>query len=552
MRNLATPVRVGILVVLGLVAFFVFLNFIESDTMGGSTKDYYAVFNDASGLALKTQVRVAGIPVGEIDRIELIGGKAKVWIRIRADIPVYPNAKLAKRSESILGDYLLDLQPGSPVPANPPTGQREDPPPATHGQLLPARFLGVTDAAAAPAPAPPPAPTAPPTDRPLPSGSPITNVNEGVAIEQLFESLNRITGDVEAVTKALREALGGEKNSLQELIANLDHVSRTIDTTIGQSAEKLDRILDNAEAVSRDVRAITANKDDDIGAIVTNVRVITEQTRSVLETIQGIVGANEGDLTESMKGIKQALGSLNRSLSSLETVAKKVENGEGTLGKLVSDEALAQKVEGVVNDASDVLGHVRRIQTEMVLRSELLLNEEGAKNYLSLRIIPQPDKYYLLEVIDDPRGLVRRETVTRSPPGPDEAASQEITTTREALKWSAQFAKRYGMCTLRFGIIESTGGVGTNLHFFDDRLEFKLDVFEFTNPKKTYPRLKAYANLIPMQHLFLTAGADDLINAPLRDETTGRILSGRDYFVGGGIYFTDDDIKGLLALVGII
>jgi phospholipid/cholesterol/gamma-HCH transport system substrate-binding protein len=419
-----------------------------------------------------------------------------------------------------------------------------------HGQLLPARFLGIDEAVAAPAPPPPPA--APSPELPLPSGSQITNVNEGVAIEQLFESLNRITADVEAVTKALREALGGETNSLKELIGNLEHVSKTIDTTITNSSDKLDRILDNAEAVSRDVRAITANKDEDIGAIVTNVRVITEQTRSVLETIQGIVGANEGDLTESVQGIKQALGSLNRSLSSLETVATKVERGEGTLGKLVADEALAQKVEGVVNDASDVLGHVRRIQTEITLRSELLLNEKEAKNYLSLRIIPQPDKYYLLEAIDDPRGLVRRETVTRSPPGPEEAASQEITTTREVLKWSAQFAKRYGMCTLRFGIIESTGGVGMNLHFFEDKLEFKVDVFEFSNPTKNYPRLKAYANLVPVQHLFLTAGGDDLVNPPLEDETTGRMVSGRDYFVGGGIFFTDDDIKGLLALVGII
>jgi phospholipid/cholesterol/gamma-HCH transport system substrate-binding protein len=86
----------------------------------------------------------------------------------------------------------------------------------------------------------------------------------------------------------------------------------------------------------------------------------------------------------------------------------------------------------------------------------------------------------------------------------------------------------------------------------EDRLEFKVDVFEFTNPDKTYPRLKAYANLIFVKHLFVTAGADDVINAPLRDQTTGRILSGRDYFVGGGLYFTDDDIKGLIGLLGLL
>jgi phospholipid/cholesterol/gamma-HCH transport system substrate-binding protein len=539
-RNFATPVRVGILVVLGLVAFFVFLSFTGPGSLRGSTKEYYAYFDDASGLAPRTQVRVAGIAVGEIDRIELSEGRAKVWIRVRADVPVYPNARLAKRSESILGDYLLDLYPGHPVAPGEPQGR------AGRGAgAVPARFPAPGDAPAPGASGPPPA-------GPLPSGSEIENVKEAVAVEELFDSLNRITSDVEVVTGALREALAGDRNSLKELVANLERVSATLNETVESSSGRLERILANAEQISDDVRSITADKDEDIEAIVTNVRVITEQTRSVLETVQGIVGANEGELTESMKGLKQALGSLNRSLESLETVAKKVEQGEGTLGKLVSDDSLAQKVEGVVDDASDVLGRVTRIQTEMTLRSELLLNEEGTKNYFSLRIVPKPDKYYLLEVIDDPRGLVERQTIVRSPPGPEEASNQEIKVTRDALKWSAQFAKRYGFATFRFGIIESTGGLGMNLHFLEDRLEFKVDVFEFTNPDKTYPRLKAYANLIFVKHLFVTAGADDVINAPLRDQTTGRILSGRDYFVGGGLYFTDDDIKGLIGLLGLL
>lgn len=547
MRNVATPVKVGVLVVLGLVAFFVFWSVIGTDAFGGGgTKEYYAYFEDASGLAPQTQVRVAGIPVGQISRIELEDGRARVWIELRADLPVYPNARLAKRSESILGDYLLDLQPGTPVPPGQPQGSKAAP-----GRLLPARFLQPDGGAAPPVPEPPAAP-APPSDRPLPPGGQITDVKEAVAIEELFESLNRITTDVEAITGALREALAGEQNSVKELITDLQRITSTLDGTIASSSEKLERILDNAEVVSRDIRSITADKDQDIAAIVTNIRVITEQTRSVLDTVQGIVGANEEDLTESVQGIKQALGSLNRSLDSLETVAKKVEQGEGTIGRLVSDEGMAQKVEGVVDDASDLFGRMRRIQTEITLRSELLVNERETKNYVSLRIIPQPDKYYLLEVIDDPRGLVERQTITRSPPGPDEAASQEVKVTQEALKWSAQFAKRYGFSTLRFGIIESTGGLGLNLHFLEDRLEFKVDVFEFTNPEKTYPRLKAYANLVFVQHLFVTAGGDDLINAPLRDEATGSILSGRDYFVGGGLYFTDEDIKSLVGLIGLL
>ena len=41
---------------------------------------------------------------------------------------------------------------------------------------------------------------------------------------------------------------------------------------------------------------------------------------------------------------------------------------------------------------------------------------------------------------------------------------QKQTVTTESIKFSAQFAKRYSFLTLRFGIIESTGGIGADLN----------------------------------------------------------------------------------------
>mgnify|MGYP003351216480 CR=1 FL=1 len=46
-------------------------------------------------------------------------------------------------------------------------------------------------------------------------------------------------------------------------------------------------------------------------------------------------------------------------------------------------------------------------------------------------------------------------------------------------RYSPEFAKRFYFVTLRFGIIEDTGGAGFNLSFLDDRLELKADLFQF-------------------------------------------------------------------------
>ena len=54
-----------------------------------------------------------------------------------------------------------------------------------------------------------------------------------------------------------------------------------------------------------------------------------------------------------------------------------------------------------------------------------------------------------------------------------------------------------------------------------------------------------------LNHIFITGGVDDLLHDPVRDADTRRVLSGRDYFVGGGIYFTDDDLKAIIGTTGV-
>lgn len=543
LRNLVTPVKVGILVVLGLVAFFVFLSFIQDEGMKGETKEYSAVFADASGLAPKTPVRVAGIPVGQIDRITLESGKARVFFLVRSDIPVYPNATLSKRSASILGDFVLDLNPGSPAPV--PQQRQVEP---TGSDLWTPKRFRVVPASYRLAQAT--APQGPPPNQPLPSGSEIENVQEAPQLDKLIESLSQITGDVKAITSSLRETLAGPDNSVQRIVENLDRVSSRLDQTLATSSEQLQRILANTEAVTAEVRGITERKGEDVEQIITNVRLITEQTRGILASVESVVGGQEGELQETVGGIKDSLANLNKSLANIESITAKIDNGEGALGKLVSDKELGDKLADAVYDASDYVSRLSALRAEVTLRSEYLFEEEGAKNYLQLRLIPAPDKYFLFEVVDDPRGFVSRETVLRSPPGSEEVANQEVRIIRDTLKFSVEFAKRFFFATFRFGLIESTGGVGLDLHFLEDSLAFKLDVFEFANPDKDYPRFKAYVNYMFLSHLFVSGGLDDAFNGAVLEPTTGQTISGRDWFLGGGVYFTDQDIKSILGAVG--
>jgi phospholipid/cholesterol/gamma-HCH transport system substrate-binding protein len=504
LKNLVTPFRVGLLVLTSAVFLFIFLTFVKK---GGLTEreaiDVYAYFNDASGLGKKSRVQIAGIAVGEVKLIELEGTRAKVWLRIKREVDLRKDAALTKRSESLLGDYLLDLFPGTK------------------------------------------------TAEPMEERGQIARVYDQQGVEAIFESLNKITGDIQEVTGSLRRALGGEKgaDSLEAIVKNLKELSAGVDQTVRDSGEKLSAILSDFQAFSDELRRISEGQEGTVRSIVVNVEGITQDVREVLDSVKKVVGAGEGDLKEGVASIKQAIARLESSLRNLEEITTRVNQGEGVAGALLTDERLGQKISETVEDVSNFASRLTRLQTEVGVQSDYLFNQGSAKNYLSLRLIPRPDKYYLLEIVDDPRGTVEKQVVQANPPESGVPVIQVQRITREGLKFSAQFAKRYYFTTVRFGIIESTGGIGGDLHLFDDHLTLKVDAFNFSVEELAYPRLRASLRLQALGHLFATVGVDDVLNPPVREALTNRLTSGFDYYVGAGIFFTDEDLKAVLTAV---
>src|ERR671925_2252752 len=105
---------VGLLAAVCGVAFLIAFTFFRKG--GYSEKDTYVVyayFEDATGLTWKSRVQIAGIQVGEVERITLVGNRARLDLRIRRDIDLRADACVTKRFPSaLLPDALLDATPG--------------------------------------------------------------------------------------------------------------------------------------------------------------------------------------------------------------------------------------------------------------------------------------------------------------------------------------------------------------------------------------------------------------------------------------------------------
>jgi len=519
-----TPLRVGLVVALAVAAFGFGLFLIGSNLGRGSTYRVYAVFDDATGLGVRSRVQIAGIPVGQVDVVELDQrtAKAKVWLKIRREFVLHRDASIAKRSESILGDYLLDVSPGSP------------------------------------------------SEPPLKDGDEIRIVIRQPSMNDVFQSLNKIAGDISDITGNLRKVLGGAEgeDNLRTLTSRLLRISEGIERIVDQTGAKLDATLTNFQRFSGDLAHLSSTEQGDIVAILQNTRDATRDARDILRTIGDAVGSTQqGELKEGVKSLKSNLAKLDASLTNVQEITDKINKGQGTVGHLINDDKLAKNLDKASTSLTSLLGSADSLKIEVNERSEFLIgvvnpkesvgsNVQHAayspwtKNYFGFRIIPKPDKWYGFEIVDDPRGLTRRVHVINTPANPPNfPAEYDQTTTERQLKFSAYLAKRYGPISGRFGILENTGGFGLKGHFLNDALTVSLDAFEFANPLKAHPRFKLYADYRFLDHLLVTFGADDFANTPQYDPTEqSRIISGRDYFLGAGVFFTDEDISKLIGL----
>src|SRR5919106_1069768 len=88
-RRFSTEARVGVFVILA-IAILAYIT-IDVSQLGFTRGTYkiYTFMDNAEGVAAKTPVQVAGIPVGRVSKVELTpDSKAKVEIELKKDVKI--------------------------------------------------------------------------------------------------------------------------------------------------------------------------------------------------------------------------------------------------------------------------------------------------------------------------------------------------------------------------------------------------------------------------------------------------------------------------------
>lgn len=315
-------------------------------------------------------------------------------------------------------------------------------------------------------------------------------------MNSLINRMNEISDDVKFFTGHMRTMVGSDEGApINRIIANLDQFAKSIRDVTVKNSENIDRITANLAAMT--------------------------------ETLKLVVENNRGNVDDSM--------------DSIASITRKIDEGQGTIGKLVNDQETVNKLNAAADSLNEALGGFKKLETEFGYHTEYLTKSSDFKHYISLSLKPTPDKAFLVDVVSDPNPnpshIVRTTDVTVGG-NTSTVTTDTATVERNKVRLSAQLAKKFYDFTVRGGLIESTGGLGVD--YDKGPLGVSLSAFDFSTRYGEKPHLKLMGNVNVTKNFYVVGGADDFISRRNRP----------DWFMGAGLKLVDDDIKKLATMGG--
>lgn len=271
--------------------------------VAGRTDTYSAIFTDVSGMAPGDDVRVAGVRVGRVDKIELVDTLAKVTFRVQSDQSLYTDTTASVTYQNIIGQRYLGLAQGT-------AGEHK--PLGKHGQIPKERTSPSFDISYA-----------------LNGFEPLLEQLEPEQVDNLTNAIvGAFGGDSTSIlaltiqTSALAETFAGPDQVLGELIGNLNELmaslasqNTNLQTMIRQTRGVMADLAQRRQGLVDSVGSINSTAGR-LAAIVNN---ITPDTQQFISRQPGLLdyGLHEGRprlayLTANLPGLLKGVARFNQ------------------------------------------------------------------------------------------------------------------------------------------------------------------------------------------------------------------------------------------------
>lgn len=518
--------RVGFFV-LAALAIFIYMGF-EIGAFRFDRNNYQsftASFSDISGLSRKADVKIAGVKVGWVESITLLENgeiKAEAEMMVLKKYQLYADAYAIVRQDGFLGPKYVELIPGDPLLH----------PLEVGGQL----------------------------------GKPSTSP---VSIDEIMQHFKQIAVNVNEITDSFKEVVGGVdgKEQLRSIFDNLNitaaklsNFADIVDRSISRNEQNIDLIL----SMGKDLKQLTEKLDLDFFPAV----------ESSIEKIASIFDRDLAHLSQQLDVTAQALNDVSLQardgLRSISSVAEKIDDGKGLIGKLINEDSTYTDLKTTIQGIKNYLTKLDRLQIVFDAHSEAMIRRaenyiyEDTKGYFDVRVYPNDDYFYLLQIVSSQKGfryakdtdyeffdaqgsLVSPDAITLGNNAfllPFFRASKNKYKRNQFL-FGLQVGKIFNNIALRFGLIENSAGVAVDIDipFNTDKFRWitTLELFDMSGWNRLddrRPHAKWINRMFLLRNVYFNFGADDFVSK-----------RNASVFFGAGLRFGDDEVKYILSSI---
>ncbi|MHB8053985.1 MAG: MlaD family protein [Candidatus Aminicenantales bacterium] len=289
-----------------------------------------------------------------------------------------------------------------------------------------------------------------------------------VGFDQVGELLSSLGGELKEVAASLREVLNDE---------NQVKIKEALESAAGATAQLQAILAGNRVEIERLIRSANQTVDG-VGRTVAEVSADLKKSLAALEeTIQ-----------ENRDPLKADLAKIGEVASKLQQILEKIEKGEGTAGKLISDNGLYDDATETLNSVKKTIGVVSGLKGYADFQAGYYGSSEIVQAGFTAGLRPTEKSFV-------EAGLVRDPWESR-------------------FKFSLQGGFRLGPFSPRAGFIENELGVGLD-YKGGESWGVSLEAFDFNRAES--PRVRLIGKIFPTRNVYLMAGAHDFTLAGRRE-----------------------------------
>ncbi|MFI5338803.1 MAG: MlaD family protein [Candidatus Methylomirabilales bacterium] len=321
---MSREVRVGLFLVVAFLILIALFELVGKETIFERMVEYRTSFKAIPGLKGGDPVRLAGVDVGTVKDIRVVGARVEVALRVKPGTPVKTDSIATIKLTSLLGTNFVDLTFGSP------------------------------------------------TAQVAPDGS-LLQSSEPPDLNTLLARLNDAAGDIQTLAKQFNEGLGKSMEPIASTFQTMDKIAKKVESGQGTLGKLIadDRLYREIQGIAGNLNKVSdqiARGQGTLGKLVNDDTLYTD-----LHALTTDLRGSTGSLSRMMKDIESGKGTLGKlvkddtlynetreALTGIRSMSKKIADGQGTLGKLVNDETMYNDMKGAVANLNDIMKKVNR------------------------------------------------------------------------------------------------------------------------------------------------------------------------------------------------